>query len=93
LSLGSLVDKVITMATYTDAKRNFDKYFAEATSQLSAQKYQPGLELNAVLSNPKDVIYILSKNVTSIAVWAITSGAAVGQQYWDTMGLFLTAKI
>jgi len=46
------------MSTYTDAKKNFDRYFAEAVMHLGAQKYQPGLELNAVLSNPKDVLYV-----------------------------------
>ena len=37
------------MATYTDAKRNFDKYFAEAVSAVGAAKMQPGMEPNAVL--------------------------------------------
>lgn len=74
------------MATYTDAKRNFDKYFATATSVLGADKIQPGLEFNAVLSNPLDIGYIRSKNVTSIAVWA---NMPPGQQFWDAMGSFL----
>ena len=43
------------MATYTDAENNFDKYFAEATFELGSGKIQPGLEPNAVLSNPRTV--------------------------------------
>jgi hypothetical protein len=52
-------------------------------------RYEPGLETNAVLSNAKDIIYILSKNVTSIAVW---TNPPKDQVYWDAMGLFLTAS-
>ena len=81
------------MATYTDAKRNFDKYFAEATLQLGAAIYQPGLELNAVLSNPKDIIYMLSKNVSAIAVWTNPPSGPTRQQMWDMMGLFLVKEL
>lgn len=34
--------------------------------------------------------YILSKNVTSIAVW---NNPPAEQVYWDAMGLFLTAML
>ena len=86
----SRVDKIITMATYTDAKKNFDKYFAEATSQVGPEKMQPGMEFNAVLSNSKDIVYIISKNVSSIAVWGPSApDMPAGQVYWDAMGLFL----
>ena len=86
----SRVDHVVTMVTYTDAKRSFDKYFAEATLQLGPAIYQPGLEVNAVLSNSKDIIYMLSKNVTAIAVW---TNPPARQQMWDMMGLFLVARV
>eukprot|EP00040_Diaphanoeca_grandis_P012349 m.62630 g.62630 ORF g.62630 m.62630 type:complete len:243 (+) comp23182_c1_seq1:222-950(+) len=83
----SRVDKVITMATYTDAEKNFDKYFAMATFVLTPAKIQPGLEFNAVQTNPRTTHYIISKNVTSIAIWA---NIPVSQLYWDAMGYFLT---
>ena len=35
-------------------------------------------------------MYILSKNVTSIAVW---TNPPQEQVYWDAMGLFLTAPM
>ena len=89
----SKIDHVVTMATYTDAKRNFDKYFAEATLQLGAAIYQPGLELNAVLSNSKDIIYMLSKNVSAIAVWTNPPSGPTRQQMWDMMGLFLVKEL
>ena len=61
---------------------------------------------NQVLSNSKDIYYILSKNVTAIAVWAnMPTGTAgihcfaplsrfllLAQVYWDMMGLLLTAS-
>lgn len=75
---------------YTDAKLDFDRYFAECTYVLTPPKYQPGLEFNAVLSNPKDITYILSKNVTAIAVWA---NIPPSQVYWNAMGSFLTHPI
>ena len=84
----SRVDRIVTMATYTDAKRNFDKYFAEAVYQVGPAKIQPGMEPNAVLANPLDTGYIRSKNVSSIAVWGPTPGA-LGQAHWDSMGAFL----
>ena len=87
----SAIDHVITMATYTDAKKNFDKLFAEATSVIGADKMQPGMEPNAVLSNPLDIGYILSKNVSAIAVWGPTPDA-LKQVHWDMIGLFLTQR-
>ena len=36
----SKVDRIVTMATYTDAKRNFDKYFAEAVYHVGPAKIQ-----------------------------------------------------
>lgn len=86
----SQVDRIITMATYTDAKRNFDKYFAEAAATVGMEKLQPGMEPNAVLSNPLDIGYIRSKNVSSIAVWG-PNPAALAQVHWDMMGAFLIA--
>ena len=66
------------------------RYFAESTATIGAQKLQPGMEPNAVLSNPLDIGYIRSKNVSSIAVWG-TTPAALAQAHWDSMGAFLTA--
>ena len=88
----SKVDRIVTMATYTDAKRNFDKYFAEAVYQVGPAKIQPGMEPNAVLANPLDIGYIRSKNVSSIAVWGPTPGA-LAQAHWDSMGAFLQVPV
>ena len=54
------------------------------------EKLQPGMEPNAVLSNPLDIGYIRSKNVSSIAVWG-PNPAALAQVHWDMMGAFLIA--
>jgi hypothetical protein len=60
---------LLVACRYTDAKRNFDKYFAMATSVIGAAKMMPGLEPNAVLSNELDIGYIISKGVSAVAVW------------------------
>jgi hypothetical protein len=80
--------------SYTDAKKNFDKYFAEAASKLGPSKIQPGLEPNAVLSNPGgrgplvNIEYVLSKGVRAIAVWG-PNPKSLSQTHWDSMGAFL----
>ena len=53
------VSMLLVACRYTDAKRNFDKYFAVATSVIGAAKMVPGLEPNAVLSNELDIGYII----------------------------------
>ena len=84
----SAVDRVVTMATYTASKTAFDKYFAESAAHIGPEKLQVGLERNQVLVNPKNIAYILSKNVSAIAVWA-PNPVLMNSIDWAAMGSFL----
>lgn len=70
------------------------RYFAEAVATVGATKLQPGLEPNAVLSNPGgkgplvNIVYILSKGVDAIAVWG-PNPLSLAQRHWASLGAFM----